>query len=62
MVYCNPLQSHLTHVLTEECNLQIRVTVDDYDTIYRCIMGGKPPQMKDFKILKPSEYEIIYKF
>lgn len=60
VVYCNDLQSPLKHLLIEECNLQIRVTADDYNTTYRCIIEGNPPHMKDFMICRPSKYAIIY--
>lgn len=58
LVYCNELTASLRHLLTEECNLQIRVTVDDYNTTYRCVIGGNPPRSKDFKICMPSKYGI----
>ncbi|CAC5357880.1 HMCN [Mytilus coruscus] len=51
--YCNEKKSPSRHFLIEECNLQIRVTVDDYSTTYRCVIGGNPPRFKDFKICMP---------
>lgn len=54
IVYCNELNSPLRHFLTEECNLQIRVTVDDYNTTYRCVIGGLIPRFRDFKICMPT--------
>ncbi|CAC5412546.1 unnamed protein product [Mytilus coruscus] len=54
VAYCNELKSSLGHFLTEECNLQIRVTIDDYNTTYRCVIGGNPPRVKDFNICMPT--------
>ncbi|CAG2218432.1 unnamed protein product [Mytilus edulis] len=53
-VFCNELKSSSRHLLTEECNLQIQVTTDDYYTTYRCVIGGNPPRFKDFKIYMPT--------
>ncbi|CAC5357876.1 HMCN [Mytilus coruscus] len=54
VVYCNELKFSSRHFLTEECNLQIRVTVDDYNTTYRCVINGNPPRVKEFKICMPT--------
>ncbi|CAC5416677.1 unnamed protein product [Mytilus coruscus] len=60
VVYCNELKPSLRHFLTEACNLQIRVTVDDYNTTYRCVIGGYSPRVKDFKICMPTPPSGIY--
>lgn len=55
VVYCTELKPPLA----EECNLQILVTADDYNTTYRCVIGGYHPHFRDFKICMSSKYEII---